>query len=312
MPYRQITEDERYQIATMRGGGATLAAIGRALRRHPSAILRELRRNRSKRGRYEWYHADCLARTRRQTARRYRRFGAQEWAKVRGRLAAWWSPEQIAGRFRRTGELHISYQTIYRYIQQDKEAGGQLYLQLRRASCFRRRRRRSPRREPWGRPIGLRPRRVAARREVGHWEVDTVHGTGRGACALSAVERKTGYVALGKLARATGTVFAARAVFLFRRHAGRVKTITADNGSEMTAYPTIERATGADFYFANPYHAWERGTNENTNGLLRQYLPKRKSMARLTQWDLNRIARSLNQRPRKRLGYRTPEECYEP
>lgn len=312
MPYRQITEDERYRIAVMRGAGASLTAIGAALGHHPSSIMRELRRNRSTRGRYEWYHAQCLARTRRQSARRYRRFGAREWAKVCARLGAWWSPEQIAGRLRRTGELQISYQTIYRYIQQDREAGGQLYRLLRRASCFRRRRRRSPRRAPWGRPIGQRPPRVAARREVGHWEIDTVQGTGRGACTLSAVERKTGFVELGKLARATGAAFAARAVLVFRRHAGRVKTITADNGSEMTGYPTIEQATGADFYFANPYHAWERGTNENTNGLLRQYLPKRKSMARLTQWDLNRIARSLNRRPRKRLGYRTPEECYEP
>lgn len=312
MPYRQITEDERYQIAVMRGGGASLAAIGRALGRHPSSILRELRRNRSRRGRYEWYHADCVTRTRRRVARRYRRFGPREWATVRARLEEWWSPEQVAGRFRRTGELRISYQTIYRYIQQDRDAGGQLYRLLRRASSFRRRRRRSPRREPWGRPIGARPRCVEQRRQVGHWEIDTVQGTGRGACALSAVERKTGFVAFGKLPRATGAAFAARAITVFRRHAGRVRTITADNGSEMTGYPVIERATGADFYFATPYRAWERGTNENTNGLLRQYLPKRHSMAHLTQWDFNRIARSLNRRPRKRLGYRTPEECYEP
>jgi transposase, IS30 family len=170
MPYRQITQDERYQIATMPGAGATLAAIGRALGRHPSAILRELRRNRSKRGRYEWFHAVCLARPRRRTARRYRRFGPRDWAKVRARLEAWWSPEQIAGRFRRTGELRISYQTIYRYIQQDQDAGGTLYRQLRRASCFRYRRRRSPSREPWGRPIGLRPRT---------WRRGACCGTGR-------------------------------------------------------------------------------------------------------------------------------------
>jgi transposase, IS30 family len=147
---------------------------------------------------------------------------------------------------------------------------------------------------------------VEQRRQVGHWEIDTVQGTGRGACALSAVERKTGFVALGKLPRATGAVFAARAITVFRRHAGRVRTITADNGSEMTGYPVIERATGAAFYFATPYHAWERGTNENTNGLLRQYLPKRHSMGHLTQWDFNRIARSLNRRPRKRARLSHP------
>jgi len=153
---------------------------------------------------------------------------------------------------------------------------------------------------------------VEARRQVGHWEIDTLQGTGRGACALSAVERKIGYVLLGKLARATGKAFATRAIALFRRQPRPVRTITADNGSEMTSAPVIEAAIGARFDFATPYHSWERGTNENTNGLVRQYLPKRQSMAHLTRWDLHRIARQLNRRPRKRLGYRTPEECYEP
>jgi len=312
MPYRQITQDERYQIAVMRGGRASVAAIARALGRHRSSVLRELRRNRSRRARYEWFHADCLARGRRRSSRRYRRIQGRDWARVQAHLAELWSPEQIAGRLRRTGELCISYQTIYRYIQADRDAGGQLHHLLRRAQCFSRRRRRSPRREPLGRPIGTRPRVVEERRQVGHWEIDTLLGTGRGACALSAVERKTGYVVLGKLGRATGKAFATRAIALLRRQPRRVRTVTADNGSEMTSAPVIEAAIGARFYFATPYHAWERGTNENTNGLLRQYLPKRQSMAHLTQWDLYRIARQLNRRPRKRLGYRTPEECYEP
>ena len=115
----------------------------------------------------------------------------------------------------------------------------------------------------------------------------------------------------GKLERPTGAAFAARAIPLLRRQPHRVRTVTADNGSELTAWPVIEYRTGARFYFAPPYHAWERGTNENTNGLVRQYLPKRASMAQLTQQDCNRIARQLNRRPRKRLGFRTPEECYE-
>jgi transposase, IS30 family len=312
MPYRQITEDERYQIAVMRRGRASGAAIARALRRHRSSILRELGRNRSRRRRYEWYHAHCMARERRRSARRYRRVSARDWARVRARLEAWCSPEQIAGRFRRTGELRISYQSIYRYIEQDRQAGGQLYRCLRRARCFGRRQRRPPRREAWGLPISQRAAVVEERRQIGHWEIDTLQGDGRGACALSAVERKTGYLVLGKLARATGTAFATRAIAVLGRQPWRVRTITGDNGSEMAGFGVIERALGTRFYFATPYHAWERGTNENTNGLLRQYLPKRQSMARLTQWDLKRIARALNQRPRKRLGYRTPEECYEP
>ncbi len=307
MPYHQITQEERYRLATLRGGGAPLAEMARALGRHRSTILRELRRNRSARGRYEWYHADCLARTRRSHSRRNRRLSAADWARVTARLAQHWSPEQIAGRFRRTGELRISHETIYRYVYQDRLAGGTLHQWLRRAPRYGSRRRRC---HPRG-PLGARPRAVEQRRQIGHWEIDTLQGRGSRACVLSAVERRTGYVLLGKLAHATGDAFAARAIGLFRRQPRPVHTVTADNGSEMTGYPQIEERTGARFYFATPYHAWERGTNENTNGLLRQYWPKRQSMFPLTQHDGNRIARQLNQRPRKRLAYRTPEEVYE-
>ena len=137
-------------------------------------------------------------------------------------------------------------------------------------------------------------------------------GTGSQACVLSFVERKSGYVILGPLANRTATAFTARATRLIRQQPRPVRTITADNGVELTDWRTIEARTGAAFYFANPYHAWERGTNENTNGLIREFLPKRTDLARLTQKDCHRIARQLNRRPRKRLGFRTPEECYEP
>ncbi len=131
-----------------------------------------------------------------------------------------------------------------------------------------------------------------------------------GPCVLSLVERKTGYVVLGKLTARTTRAVNRRATPLIRRQRRPVRTITADNGTEFHGYAAIEHATAARFYFATPHHAWERGTNENTNGLLRQYLPKGKSMASLTQHHCNRIAAKLHRRPRKRLGYRTPEECY--
>ena len=130
-------------------------------------------------------------------------------------------------------------------------------------------------------------------------------------CLLSLVERKTGYLLIGKLAAHTAVAFAQRSIALIRRQPRPVRTITADNGTEIRGYRTIERATGTQFFFATPYHAWERGTNENTNGLIRQYVPKGQSMAGLTQRECARIARRLNHRPRKRLGYQTPAECYE-
>ncbi len=128
--------------------------------------------------------------------------------------------------------------------------------------------------------------------------------------AVTIVERKTGYTLMGKLERHTAKECADRCVDLIARHAGRVATITADNGTEFHSYRQVEAVTGVEFYFATPHHSWERGTNENTNGLIRQYLPKRTSMAHVTQADLDAIATKLNARPRKRLGFRTPEECY--
>ena len=127
---------------------------------------------------------------------------------------------------------------------------------------------------------------------------------------VTLVERATGYLVMGKLARHCAADTVARCIELIDRHAGKVVTITSDNGTEFHSYKQIEEATGVEFYFATPHHAWERGTNENTNGLIRQYLPKRTSMAHVTQDDCDAVAAKLNSRPRKRLGYKTPEECY--
>jgi IS30 family transposase len=136
-------------------------------------------------------------------------------------------------------------------------------------------------------------------------------GTERGRnSVLTLVERATGYTVMGKLERHCAADAVARCVELVTRHADRVLTITADNGTEFHSYKQVEAATGALFYFATPHHSWERGTNENTNGLIRQYLPKRTSQAHVTQADCDQIAARLNSRPRKRLGFRTPEECY--
>jgi IS30 family transposase len=133
-----------------------------------------------------------------------------------------------------------------------------------------------------------------------------------GPCVLTLVERKSGFVAIGKLPQRTGVHVNRRAHQLIRAQPRRVRTVTVDNGTEFHRYAALERRLATRFYFATPHHAWERGTNENTNGLIRQYLPKGASMADLTQHDCNRIAARLNRRPRKRLGYRTPEECYVP
>ncbi len=313
MRYHQITFEERYTLGLLRRRGLAPAAIARILGRHRSTIVRETRRNHATSdGSYRPQLADWYARGRRSRSRRNRRFTAADLQRVRALLEQQWSPEQVAGYLRRQGLLRISHETIYRYIWADKQKGGQLYTHLRGAQKQRRKRYRSydsRGRVAGKRPITTRPAAVETRAQLGHWEADTVLGPGR-PCILSMVERKTGYVVIGKLRARTTVEVNRRATQLIRHQRRAVRTITADNGTEFHGYAAIERATHTRFYFATPHHAWERGTNENTNGLIRQYLPKGQTMKHLTQHDCNRISAQLNTRPRKRLGYRTPEECY--
>lgn len=283
--------------------------------RHPSTISREVRRNRSNDGRYRPPVADDFARRRRSRSRRNQHFTIEDWAVVTGYLEQHWSPEQIAGRLRKTGELRISHETIYRGIWDDKRRGGVLHLHLRGAN--KQRRKRYGRYDSRGRLAGKRsiserPQGAENRSRIGHLEGDTVLGSSDKHCILTLVDRKTGYLMIGKLEARTAQATNARAVALIRGAARRVRSITVDNGTEFHGYKDIETVTGASFYFATPHHSWERGTSENTNGLIRQYLPKRTSMAHVSQKDCRRIAQKLNDRPRKRLDYRTPKECYEP
>ena len=315
MTYHQITFEERYTVGVLRQQGLAPAAIARMLGRHRCTIGREVRRNGTPRdGCYRPELANWYARGRRSHSRRNRQFTPLEWAQVQELLREDWSPDQVAGWLRRFGLLRISHETIYRYIWAEKRTGGTLYQHLRGAR--KQRRKRYGRYDSRGRlagkrPITTRPAAVETRRELGHWEGDTMLGASQaGPCVLSLVERKTGYLLLGQLDVHTSAAVNQRAQRLIAAQSHPVRTITVDNGTEFHDYATLERATGAEFYFATPHHAWERGTNENTNGLVRQYLPKRQSMAHLTQHDCNRIATKLNRRPRKRLGYRTPEECY--
>jgi IS30 family transposase len=291
------------------------AEISRRLGRHRSTIGRELQRNAAMHdGAYRPSKAQERTNGRRSRTRRGSAFTARQWMLIEDLLTEGWSPEQISGRLRREGRLRISYETIYKYVWDDKHAGGALYLCLRQRT--KKHRKRYATKERRGRVAGKRhiterPLVVEERRQVGHWEIDTVHGSGRDSIA-TLVERVSGYSLLGKLPNVTAAALNRRVLKLLRRSDRKLrlifKTFTADNGTEFHSHLEIERKTGVRFYFATPYHSWERGTNENTNGLIRQYLPKRTSMAALTQRECNAIAQRLNDRPRKRHGYATPTE----
>ena len=311
--YRQLTPGERYALSALRKQGFSQAQIARSLRRHPSTISREVRRN-SRDGTGRVYRpgiADEYACWRRSRSRRNQRFVADDWALVLTRLKQQWSPEQISGRLKIDGSLRISHETIYRHIWHDKRRGGTRYKLLRQAGKKRRKRYGaydSRGRLAGKRHISERPAAVEDRTHLGHWEIDTVVGPGR-PCIVTLVERVTGYVMIGKLRAHTVAELNRAAIHLIASAPLPVLTITADNGTEFHGYKDLEAATGSLFYFATPHHSWERGTSENTNGLIRQYLPKRTSMARVSQADCDRIAGKLNSRPRKRLDFRSPEEC---
>jgi IS30 family transposase len=317
MNYRQLNLVERSTLATLRRLGFSLAEIGRELGRHRSTLWRELRRNATPHdGRYRVSRAQERAVARRRRSRRNSQFGEGQWGRVEELLREEWSPEQVSGYLSLTEELSISHETIYRHVWRDLAAGGTLHAHLRgaRKQCRKRYGRYDSRGRLAGkRMIGERPAVVERRRQMGHWEIDTMMGESLGEssdCILTLVERKTGYVLIGKLQARTAAEANRALLELMKRHPGRVLTITSDNGTEFHWYERIETATDVRFYFATPHHSWERGTNENTNGLIRQYLPKGKSMRLVSQQECDAIAERLNQRPRKRPAYKSPDDCF--
>lgn len=297
-------------MRVQRQGAAQIAAV---LKRHRSTIYREVRRNAAKYdGAYRPMFAVEKASGRRRRTRHNRCYGPAHFAPIERMLRADFSPEQIVGRLRVEGVRVMSHETIYLHIWADKARGGSLWRHLRGARKIKRKRyagHDSRGRLAGKRLITQRPAVVNQRARFGDWEIDTVHGRGKPA-AVTVVERKSGLVRVGKIDRVGAQETLKRTVSLLRHERHRVRTITADNGSEFHMYKALEQRLRATVYFATPHHAWERGTNENTNGLLRQYLPKGTNLASLTQPQCLAFAAKLNHRPRRRHGFLTPLEVY--
>lgn len=313
MAYHQITPEERYTLATLRKQVPALsnAEIARLMGRHRSTIAREIARNSTPYdGAYRPSRAQEQANGRRSRSRRNTRFTKADWKVVVSRLREGLSPEQISGRLRLESRLAISRESIYRFIRRDRKRGGQLFRLLRLPAKWRKRNNGPERRGilRGKRHISERPAAVESREEFGHWEMDTMVSSSDRHCLVTLVERATGCVLIGKLRSRSVAAMNRRVISLIRRHRHLFRTITVDNGTEFHGYRDIELATGTTFYFATPYHSWERGTNENTNGLIRQYVPKKRSMKHLTQARCAEIAARLNHRPRKRHGYFSPVE----
>ena len=317
MKYQQLTYEERIQLSTLKKQGLSMRAIAVIMKRHASTLYREFKRNRCN-GVDTCYRPSRAQRrtvARRRRSRRNCHYTQSDFMLVCQLLRQQWSPEQIVGHIKRFKLLDrcMSHETIYQYIWRDKAMGGGLWLHLRQSQKQRRKRYKaydSRGRLANKRHISQRPASVETKKYKGHWEIDTVHGRGTSDCIVTLLERKTGYVLIGKLKDKSTASLNKKTIRLIKRDEASVKTITADNGTEFHQYEKIEKQCRAKFYFTNPYHSWERGANENVNGLIRQYLPKGTSMETLTQQQCDSIANKLNQRPRKRFNYKTPEEMY--
>lgn len=289
--------------------------IAFVLGRSPSTVSREVRRNaKDYDGAYRAEPAHSYAVARRRRCRRGSQFDEQQLLLVDTLIRQEWSPQQIAGRLSKEGQLHISHETIYRRIRRDRRRGGTLWKSLRVMPKFGRKRygRQDSRGVlPGKRHISERPAEVEPRQVLGHWEGDTVIGADKRHCILTLTERASRFVVIKKLLARTKEEVNRAISQVLHVHRG-IKTITFDNGTEFHDYARLEQHFPVRCYFATPYHSWERGTNENMNGLIRQYLPKGSCMRHVTQELCNYIAFKLNSRPRKTLDFQTPAEIYYP
>lgn len=312
MGYRRLTREERYQISALKDSGLGVRSIARQLMRHASSISRELKRGTN--GCYEPGMAHAMA-VKKASSRNLnnQKLKGQLLSYVKRRITEDWSPEQIAGRLRLDGNLpKVSAQSIYRYLDKDKKEGGCLSRHLR----ILRKERKDRKKLHWQRvavntqdriSIEKRPGVVEKRARLGDYERDTIFGKARGALLLSMVDRTSRFTKLARNEYKSSDLIHVATVKCLKNEP--VETITNDNGSEFSRHKQTAKALKAKVYFSHAYRSWERGSNENTNGLIRQYFPRRCAVGSAKR--VAEVERILNSRPRKCLGYRTPYEVHE-
>jgi IS30 family transposase len=311
MTYTHLTQEERYQIHDLQHQGLSLVEIAQQLDRHASTIGRELRRNAGQRG-YRPAQAHEKASSRQTSRRNARQFSSAQWEHVAKYLRLTLSPEQVSGRLRSENTLSISHESIYGHIYQDKRRGGDLVTLLR---CQKGRRKRyGSGRERRGKLNGTcieqRPKVVDSRSRIGDWEGDTVIGKGHQGALVTLVERKSRYTLARQVSAKQASQVGNAIIEMLRPHRDCCHTLTFDNGKEFADHAFIASCLDAEVYFAHPYCSWERGLNENTNGLLRQYFPKDTNLKLVSQQAVDDAVHLLNHRPRKCLQYRTPHEVF--
>jgi len=310
--YTQLTEGQRYQIYALKKAGMSQQEMARNIGVHPSTIGRELKRNTGERG-YRPAQAHRKAKQRHTQKLKAIRLGSEQISYIDKHIRKEWSPEQISATMVPRGIAGVSHETIYRYVQQDQEEGGTLYTHLRHKR--KKYRKRYGSNEHRGRiknrvSIDERPEIVEQRARIGDFEIDTVIGKNHKQALVTIVDRHSKLTLIKKVTHKRARLVCSAAIELLSPVSQWVHTITADNGKEFAEHEKLSEAIKADIYFAHPYASWERGTNENTNGLIRQYFPKGTRFEEITDEQIRIVQEKLNRRPRKSLGFKTPYEVF--
>lgn len=309
MSYTQLTQYQRYQIYALLKREHNQTEIAQTIGVHKSTISRELKRNRGQRG-YRPKQAHRKAINRRSWD--HRRIPPQTWRWIERKLRQDWSPEQVMLWMRKYRKASVSHEWIYQYIYANKRAGGDLHKHLR---CQKKRRKRYGSTERRGNlvdrvSIEQRPGVVDERNRLGDWEADTVIGKKSPYALVTLVDRKSRFTLVKKINHRTSEATRDAIIQMLKPFRLKILTITCDNGKEFARHKEIAKELGANVYFANPYASWERGTNENTNGLLRQYFPKGSDFSKITDEKVQFVEKRLNSRPRKCLNAMTPEMVF--
>jgi IS30 family transposase len=309
--YKQLTSEQRYQISALKRMGHSPTEIAKELEVHKSTITREVCRNTGERG-YRPKQADEKACERRVKAAHQKRISAKTWDVVEEKLRQDWSPEQISGWLEKRQGIRISHEWIYQHILTDQQANGDLYTHLRQHGKRRKRYGMYDRRGKLPNRVSIeeRPQIVEQRERLGDWEIDTLVGKGHRGALVSLVERKSRYTLLQPVTQRLANLVADATISLLHPFTNFVHTITGDNGKEFAEHPRIAKTLKTHFYFAHPYSAWERGTNENTNGLVRQYFSKKTDFSKMALSETKLAVDRLNHRPRKCLDFKTPFEVF--
>ena len=310
--YTQLTEGERNQIYALIKGGKGNNEIARLLGRSSGTISREIGRNTGGRG-YRPQQAQKKAEERREKGR-YQKMTSECEIYIEKKLKEEWSPEQISNKMEEEIGIKLSHERIYQHIWEDKKEGGDLYKNLRIGGTKKRRKKRGSKdwrgKIPNRVEIEKRPKIVDEKKRIGDWEADLVSGEHHKGFLVTLVDRKTKLALIGHVEHKTARGVTQEIVRLLKNYKDTTHTITFDNGREFAEHEKIAESLECECYFAKPYHSWERGLNENTNGLIRQYFPKKSDLRVVPPEALDFVMDRLNNRPRKTLDYKTPNEVF--